>query len=438
MITIPIRVCGDYWFNPEEVRSQLDAIAGQDQITLDLQFEGPCLEVLGISSMINNYCNKYQINHSDIQIQRWDNTVEPTEYTVVDPPKISHFFDVSRRYDWDDTLPKDTHEHLFGFFIGRRTLPRAVIMHRLFHKWGSKNLLSCLDTKEITPWLIKNAGINIDNIDQWVPADKQQQFNDWWKTVSIPSIDQHHFDDQYSQDHNTNRDLLEHYYKFDIEIVAESYTRGSSFFPTEKTVRPLTCLLYTSDAADDLALAVDRLTERVDHASEHRVADRHREDAAGGLDGLSLFDLEAVTEHHRSDGLFVEVQCEADGAVFELQEFVHGAVGQARNACNTVAHLGDAAHGAGFQRGREALQVLLQRRCDVAGAQCQFSHVLRCSDLACYRRDFSWSMRVRTLPSMTVSPTVATMPPRTDGSTTTFRFTCLPVAFTRAAARRTC
>lgn len=239
MITIPIRVCGDYWDNPEEVRSQLDAIAGQDQITLDLQFEGPCLEVLGISSMINDYCNKYQINHSDIQIQRWDNTVEPTEYTVVDPPKISHFFDVSRRYDWDDTLPKDTHEHLFGFFIGRRTLPRAVIMHHLFHKWGSKNLLSCLDTKEITPWLTKNAGINIDNIDQWVPADKQQQFNDWWKTVSIPSIDQHHFDDQYSQDHNTNRDLLEHYYKFDIEIVAESYTRGSSFFPTEKTVRPL-------------------------------------------------------------------------------------------------------------------------------------------------------------------------------------------------------
>ena len=37
---------------------------------------------------------------------------------------------------------------------------------------------------------------------------------------------------------------------------------------------------------------------------------------------------------------------------------------------------------------------------------------------------------------MTVSPTVATRPPSTDGSTTTFRFTCLPVALASAAARR--
>ena len=32
----------------------------------------------------------------------------------------------------------------------------------------------------------------------------------------------------------------------------------------------------------DRALAVDRLAERVDHAAEQRVADRHLDDAAGG------------------------------------------------------------------------------------------------------------------------------------------------------------
>ena len=37
---------------------------------------------------------------------------------------------------------------------------------------------------------------------------------------------------------------------------------------------------------------------------------------------------------------------------------------------------------------------------------------------------------------MTVSPTVATMPPSTDGSTTTFRLTSLPVALASAAASR--
>ena len=50
-----------------------------------------------------------------------------------------------------------------------------------------------------------------------------------------------------------------------------------------------------------------------------------------------------------------------------------------------------------------------------------------------YRRLFSWSRRVRTVPSMTVSPTVATRPPSTDGSTITLRSTFLPVALARAA-----
>ncbi len=45
-------------------------------------------------------------------------------------------------------------------------------------------------------------------------------------------------------------------------------------------------------------------------------------------------------------------------------------------------------------------------------------------------------MRVRTVPSMTVSPMVATMPPSTDGSTVTFMLICLPVALVSAAASK--
>ena len=55
----------------------------------------------------------------------------------------------------------------------------------------------------------------------------------------ITSIDSHHVRDQYRPDCNTNLDLLQHYHKFDIEIVCESYTRGQTFFVTEKTIRPL-------------------------------------------------------------------------------------------------------------------------------------------------------------------------------------------------------
>ena len=142
------------------------------------------------------------------------------------------------------------------------------------------------------------------------------------------------------------------------------------------------------DAADDVALAVDRLTEGVDHAAEHRIADGDGEDATGGLHGLAFLDLVGVAEDHRTDRLLVEVQCQADAAVFELEQLVHGAVGQAADAGDAVTDLRDAADGPCLERGLEALEVLLQRGSDVAGAQREFCHVPRvprnpCGSLGC-------------------------------------------------------
>jgi hypothetical protein len=51
----------------------------------------------------------------------------------------------------------------------------------------------------------------------------------------------------------------------------------------------------------DRALAVDRLAERVDHAADHRLADRHRHDAAGALDLVAFLDLGVLAEQHGAD-----------------------------------------------------------------------------------------------------------------------------------------
>ena len=121
-------------------------------------------------------------------------------------------------------------------------------------------------------------------------------------------------------------------------------------------------------------MAVDRVAEGVDDTAEHAVADGHRQDAAGGPHGLALFDLVDVAEHDGADRELVEVEGEADRAVFELEEFVHGGVGQAADAGDAVADGGDAADGTGLDRGLEALEVGLERRCDVGGRNGQLSH----------------------------------------------------------------
>lgn len=237
MITIPVRVCGDYWINPQEVQELLDSAAGKDAVVLDLQFEGPSLTALGIVDCVAAYCCKYHVGPEQVYIKNWPNTAELLEYNLMDANSISHFFARSRGY-WR-TLPTVAHQYILGFFIGRRTIPRAVIMHYLHHAYNNKVLLSCLQNKHDQPWLKSNQAHNLEQINMWLTQKQQSEFATWWATDPIPSLDDHSIADQYNADPTTNQDLLDHYAKFDIELVAESYTRGTSFFPTEKTVRPL-------------------------------------------------------------------------------------------------------------------------------------------------------------------------------------------------------
>ena len=236
MITIPVRVCGDYWVNPAEVNQQLEKIAGKDSVILDLQFEGPSLYSLGIAATVNDYCQKYQLSAKNIYIENWSNRAEPVDYTVVNSHVISHFFSHSKNY-WIDSIPESTHQHKFGYFIGRRSIPRAVIMYQLNHKYSSGILFSCLKNKSDMPWMYP--GPQVEKLQDWLTQHQQKDFCSWWETDPVDSIDNHFFEDSYNTTMNTNIDLLKFYRDFDIELVSESYTRGSSFFPTEKTVRPI-------------------------------------------------------------------------------------------------------------------------------------------------------------------------------------------------------
>ncbi len=80
-----------------------------------------------------------------------------------------------------------------------------------------------------------------------------------------------------------------------------------------------------------------------DDPAEHTVADGHREDLAGGLDGLALLDGVDLAEDHGADRLLVEVEREADDAGLELEQLVDRGVGKARDAGDAVADLDDAA-----------------------------------------------------------------------------------------------
>jgi hypothetical protein len=105
----------------------------------------------------------------------------------------------------------------------------------------------------------------------------------------------------------------------------------------------------------DVAAAVDRLPERVDHAAEERVADGHRQHRAGSLDLLALFDVLEVTEDHGADIMLVEVQRDTENAAGKLQQFLRHHRGQSLDVGDTVASIDDGAdlfaRGVGLEAG---------------------------------------------------------------------------------------
>ena len=136
------------------------------------------------------------------------------------------------------------------------------------------------------------------------------------------------------------------------------------------------CLHFDSahDCTNDFTLAVDWHTERIDDSTKHGVANRHRQNAARGFDGLLFFDAVGITQYDDANGVFVQVEGQAHAAVFELKQFVYRAIGQATDAGDAVANFCHATNGAGLDRWRVALETFGNRRCDIRSRECEFRH----------------------------------------------------------------
>jgi hypothetical protein len=237
MITIPIRTCGDHWINVDEVKTQLENANGAGDIELDLFCEGASLDALGITPVMLNYCEQHNISPDRIVVANWPNSVEAIPFQRKYMPLMSHFFWLSERY-WSDIVPS-THQYRFGYFVGRRTPSRATMLYELYHQHHDDFLFSAMRQLPPLPWEADQHGNCIEQLDQWINFNEQEKFTQWWRNCPVSSIDNTFINNQYDPSFNTNQSLVSHYNKFDIELVAETFTLGTVFFPTEKTIRPL-------------------------------------------------------------------------------------------------------------------------------------------------------------------------------------------------------
>lgn len=230
MNTIPVKVCGDIWVNPDEVRCALDEIHPDQYLTLDFLAEGPSVTLLGILE----WCQHRSSYNTFVNLP---NRAETLPF-INKYQGHSHFFNFARNY-WVDVKPVNHNACVLGYFMGRRTWARAKILWDLWRQFQDITKFSVMFTPALPPWIEPSSGINFELNYQWFSSSELDQFVSWFNRHPIVSIDGHYVRDQYTENPTTNQDILNYYDQFHVELVAETYTLGNTFFPTEKTIRPI-------------------------------------------------------------------------------------------------------------------------------------------------------------------------------------------------------
>lgn len=153
----------------------------------------------------------------------------PIKYTE-EPPKVNHWFYFCRKKFDQGLSDRINGDHYrLGCFIGRRNIDRLSILYWL---WNRHTCL--LSLMQDGGWYEETNDINL-----WI--SNKLSFDDWIKQEHIKSLDDAEVLDQYREGNflNTQLNLLRYYDQFEVELVCESFVRGDTFFPTEKTVRPI-------------------------------------------------------------------------------------------------------------------------------------------------------------------------------------------------------
>jgi hypothetical protein len=208
---VKITTSRDHWLERQQTIDQLYAIPATDPVTIDLQNEGISLEASGLLKVIDKWVDDTGRDPHTVMIET-PNIFEHVPYHLIGR---SHFFDRQQtdRY-MVPPAPINQSARLFGFFVGCHTAERQIIMQDIYDHYLQNFLISVMrnyHSNHVWPDHIWNLG----------------------------SLDNLNIQDQYKDGVNTNRSLLKFYDQFQIELVSESVVRGPSFFPTEKTVRPI-------------------------------------------------------------------------------------------------------------------------------------------------------------------------------------------------------
>lgn len=211
------------------------ATTTNDKIIIDLMSEGPCLRSSDFYNILDNICQNFNIDKNRFVIQTPNIEEYHDEYNIKIQNNIwPNIFEKLQNY----SPTKTSITYTVGCFIGRTSWERIILSAWLDKFYSKQTLLACHHNNKN-----KNQidGLQLSTIMHLCPDDMHTVI-DFLKTcprkMSTEDKDYKKLDN-HTQNNFKDIELHESYPLIFSELVCETFFSGLTFFPTEKTFRPI-------------------------------------------------------------------------------------------------------------------------------------------------------------------------------------------------------
>lgn len=222
-------------WHPEQVAVDiLKEYHTQGRVVINLNGEGPCADSIGLYKLLDYICDHSDIKAKDVTIVTNNFEEQHPHYRIKREPQhwIKSTLQAWRQHS---KLAPKNFDHLFGCLYNVPSWDRLCLLSYVHRTSPHSNLLHCNGTWESDKYntyyldsLIDHAPSELLNVATYLQTNPGPALSD---TATAKPVSAEHMMAVYPL-----------YSKFFVDIVAETYNAGLSFFITEKTLRPMLAL----------------------------------------------------------------------------------------------------------------------------------------------------------------------------------------------------
>jgi len=224
------------WNWTELVSHVTEAMCCNKKIVIDLSPEGPCILAIGLEDFLLSQCDQHNYDPNNITVITC-NIMEPCAKFNIEKQNSDYLIRKNlEQYQFG--INKKINKH-FGMFVGRSSAPRLDIATYLYNNFNSEQTYHYDVTQDI-----HNSNIGLEELVQDFNITDVSKHAEFLTHCPLQHTINYKNGDCLSDQliAQDSEFFLSKYNNFFVEIACETYYSGNTFFPTEKTWRPMQLL----------------------------------------------------------------------------------------------------------------------------------------------------------------------------------------------------